>query len=402
MALVTDLELPVLDYLGPDLKGERFHDTMRELSERSWIASSPIGFIVLDREAAAFFLRTRSATFPGMRIAEMFEVPEGPLLEEMRRNILHINGDAHRRLRNLVNPAFTPRAADRWRPAMREFLERLWEPLEGAGSCEFVEAFAKPYPSLTIATVMGAPLEDAPKLQEWSNMIQRQFDPASLMGERELIERACEEFYEWAGALIEKRRGDPGDDLISTLIAAEQDGDRLSEAECMNLVLNVLVGGVDTTQSQLAHGLRVFAAHPEQWELLAAEPERAKATVEELLRYEPITPFTARLLHEPVEYRDVTFPADTIVMVCSFTGNRDGVEGDPEAFDITAERGAAKPLTFGAGIHYCLGANLARAELQEALSFLPQRMPGLALDGEPELGSIHGIYGLERLPIRWT
>jgi cytochrome P450 len=402
MALVTDLELPVLDYLGPDLKGERFHDTMRELSERSWIASSPIGFIVLDREAAAFFLRTRSATFPGMRIAEMFEVPEGPLLEEMRRNILHINGDAHRRLRNLVNPAFTPRAADRWRPAMREFLERLWAPLEAAGSCEFVEAFAKPYPSLTIATVMGAPLEDAPKLHDWSNRIQRQFDPASLTGERELIERACEEFYEWAGALIERRRDDPGDDLISTLIAAEQDGDRLSEAECMNLVLNVLVGGVDTTQSQLAHGLRVFAAHPEQWELLAAEPERATAAVEELLRYEPITPFTARILHEEVEYRDVTFPADTIVMVCSFTGNRDGVEGDPEMFDITSERGDAKPLTFGAGIHYCLGANLARAELQEALGFLPQRMPGLALDGEPELGSIHGIYGLERLPLRWT
>jgi cytochrome P450 len=402
MALVTDLELPVLDYLGPDLKGERFHETMRELRERSWIASSPIGFIVLDREAAAFFLRTRSATFPGMRIAEMFEVPEGPLLEEMRRNILHINGDAHRRLRNLVNPAFTPRAADRWRPAMREFLARLWEPLAGAGSCEFVEAFAKPYPSLTIATVMGAPLEDAPKLHEWSNLIQRQFDPASLMNERELIERACEEFYEWAGALIEKRRKDPSDDLISTLIQAEQGGDRLSQVECMNLVLNVLVGGVDTTQSQLAHGLRVFAAHPEQWELLAAEPERAKPAVEELLRYEPITPFTARILHEQVEYRDVTFPADTIVMVCSFTGNRDGVEGDPELFDISSERGEAKPLTFGAGIHYCLGANLARAELQEALSFLPQRMPGLALDGDPELGSIHGIYGLERLPLRWT
>jgi cytochrome P450 len=401
MALVSDLELPVLDYLGPDLKGERFHDTMRELSGQSWIASSPIGFIVLEREAAAFFLRTRSATFPGMRIAEMFDVPEGPLLEEMRRNILHINGDAHRRLRNLVNPAFTPRAADRWRPAMRGFLERLWKPLAGSHSCEFVEAFAKPYPSLTIATVMGAPLEDAPKLHEWSNLIQRQFDPASLMNERELIERACAEFYEWAGALIDKRRDDPGDDLISTLIAAEQDGDRLSEAECMNLVLNVLVGGVDTTQSQLAHGLRVFAAHPEQWELLAAEPERAKAAVEELLRWEPITPFTARILHEEVEYRDVTFPADTIVMVCSFTGNRDGTEGDPEVFDITAERGDAKPLTFGAGIHYCLGANLARAELQEALSFLPQRMPGLALDGEAELGSIHGIYGLEGLPLTW-
>jgi cytochrome P450 len=249
---------------------------------------------------------------------------------------------------------------------------------------------------------MGAPLEDAPRLHQWSNLIQRQFDPPSLMNERDAIERACEEFYEWAGALIERRKDDPGDDLISTLIAASHEGHRLDDAECMNLVLNVLVGGVDTTQSQLAHGLRVFAEHPDQWELLAERPELAPAAVEELLRFEPITPFTARLLHEEVEYRGVTFPADSIVMVCSFAGNRDGVDGDPEAFDITADRGDAKPLTFGAGIHYCLGANLARAELQEALSFLPARMPGLALDDEPELGSIHGIYGLERLPLRWS
>jgi cytochrome P450 len=285
---------------------------------------------------------------------------------------------------------------------MRQFLAQLWEPLEGSGCCEFVGDFAKPYPSLTIATVMGAPLADAPRLHEWSNLIQRQFDPPSLMNERDAIEHACEEFYEWAGALIERRKDDPGDDLISTLIAASHEGDRLDDAECMNLVLNVLVGGVDTTQSQLAHGLRVFAEHPDQWELLAERPELAPAAVEELLRFEPITPFTARLLHEEVEYRGVTFPADTVVMVCSFAGNRDGVDGDAEAFDISADRGAAKPLTFGAGIHYCLGANLARAELQEALSFLPARMPGLALDDEPELGSIHGIYGLERLPLRWN
>jgi cytochrome P450 len=401
MALVTELELPELDYLAEDLRGERFHEVMNELRARSWLAAAPIGFFVLDREAASFFLRTKSATFPGMKIAELFGVEEGPLLEQMRRNILHVNGDAHRRLRNLVNPAFTPRAADRWRAAMREFLERLWEPLAGAKECEFVGVFAKPYPSLTIATVMGAPLEDAPKLYEWSNLIQRQFDGPSLLNERESIERACAEFYDWAGELIERRRDDPGDDLISTLIAASHDGDRLSDVECMNLVLNVLVGGVDTTQSQLAQALRLFAAHPEQWELLAERPVLAPQAVEETLRYEPITPVTARLLHEEVEYRGVTFPADTVVMVAAFTGNRDGVEGDPDAFDITAERGEAKPLTFGAGIHYCLGANLARAELQEALTFLPARMPALELAGEPELGSIHGIYGLERLPLRW-
>src|SRR5919106_954521 len=402
MAMVTDLELPELDFFSPELRGERFHETMVELSAAGWLATSPIGYFVLDREAAAFFLRTRAATFPGMKIAEMFEVPEGPLLEQMRRNILHINGDDHRRLRNLVNPAFTPRAADRWRPAMRDFLERLWEPLASERRCEFVGAFAKPYPSLTIATVMGAPLEDAPKLYEWSNLIQRQFDGPSLMNERDAIERACAEFYEWAGELIERRREDPADDLISTLIAAEQEGDRLSDVECMNLVLNVLVGGVDTTQSQLAHAVRLFAEHPEQWRLLAERPELAPAAVEEVVRFEPITPFTARLLHEEVEYRDVTFPAGTVVMVCAFTGNRDGVDGEPDEFDIAAERGDAKPLTFGAGIHYCLGANLARAELQEALAFLPARLPGLALDGEPQLGSVHGIYGLDSLPIRWN
>jgi cytochrome P450 len=402
MPAVTDLQLPELDFFSPELKGARFHDEMGRLSEAGWLAASPIGYFVLDREAAAFFLRTRAATFPGMKIAEMFEVPEGPLLEQMRRNILHINGDDHRRLRNLVNPAFTPRAADRWRPAMRDFLERLWEPLSEAGRCEFVGAFAKPYPSLTIATVMGAPLDDAPKLYEWSNLIQRQFDGPSLMNEREAIEQACAEFYEWAGELIERRRADPADDLISTLIAAEQEGDCLSDVECMNLVLNVLVGGVDTTQSQLAHAVRLFAAHPDQWRLLAERPELAPAAVEEVVRYEPITPFTARLLHEEVEYRDVTFPAGTVVMVCAFTGNRDGVNGEPGEFDIAADRGDAKPLTFGAGIHYCLGANLARAELQEALAFLPARMPGLEQDGEPELGSVHGIYGLDTLPIRWT
>jgi cytochrome P450 len=160
----------------------------------------------------------------------------------------------------------------------------------------------------------------------------------------------------------------------------------------------VLVGGVDTTQSQLAHALRMFAEHPDQWELLAREPDRAPQAVEEVVRYEPITPFTARIAMEDVEYRGVTFPEGTVVLVCAHTGNRDG---ESDGFDITGQR-TGKPLTFGAGPHHCLGANLARAEMQEALRFLAPRMPGLALDGEPIYGTIDGIYGIEALPISWT
>jgi cytochrome P450 len=403
MTTVTDLELPEFDYYEDTaLRGERYHERMLELAEQSWLAHSPLAYFVLDREAATFFLRTRSATFPGMKIAELFGVESGPLYEEMRRNILHINGADHARLRQLVNPAFTPRAADRWRPAMRRFVEQLYDAVAADGRCEFVAAFAKPYPSLTIATVMGAPLDDAPRLHHWSNWIQRQFDAPSLMTERETIEQAVEEFYVYCAQLIEQRRSVSGDDLVSTLIAAEEGGDRLSDVECMNLVLNVLIGGVDTTQSQLAHAIRLLAQHPDQWSLLAERPEAlASRAVEEALRFEPITPFTARIMLEDVEYRDVLFPEGTIVMVSAFNGNRDGVEG-PHDFDITADRGSVKPLTFGAGIHYCLGANLARAELQEALTFLAPRMSGLELDGEPEFGSVHGVYGLDSLPVRWA
>ena len=150
--------------------------------------------------------------------------------------------------------------------------------------------------------------------------------------------------------------------MISALIGAEEAGDRLSDDELRNLVLNILVGGVDTSQSQLAHAIRLLAEHPDQWRVLRSDPRGlAAAAVEEALRYEPITPFTARILLDEVEHRGVTFPA---------------------------------------GIHYCVGANLARAEMEEALAFLAERVSSLELDGEPEFGTPSGIYGLERLPLK--
>ncbi len=419
MPRVEELELPTLDYTDPALRGERFHAAMHELRAHGWLAAGPYGYAVLDRESAEFFLRTRSAVFPGMTIAEIFDVREGPLYEEMRRNILHLNGADHARLRSLVNPSLAPRAVERYRPVMRGILEDLFA-LSHGGRCEFVGDFAKPYPSQAIAYVMGAPSEDAPRLHHWSTWIQRQFDAISMTEQKPAIEQAVAEFYEYAWELVRARRASPGDDLISLLIAAEEEGDRLSDVECVNLVLNVLIGGVDTTQSQLAHAVRLLAEHPDQWALLAERPELVPQAVEEALRFEPITPFTARIVVDELTFRDIVFPAGTIVMVCAFTGNRDlpgeaggeaaegdadatgaGASVDPDQFDITADRGRARALTFGAGVHYCLGANLARVELQEALTFLAPRMPGLRFDGEPTFEGITGIYGLAELPLRF-
>jgi cytochrome P450 len=399
MNLVSDLDLPAFDFAAPDSPADRHHAQLAGIRQRGWLARSPLAYIVLDHDAGEFFLRSRKTAFPGRQIAEFFGVASGPLAEHIDANILNLDGEHHRRLRALVGPALTPRAADRWRPAMRGFLADLWARVAADGGCDFAAAVARPYPSLTIATVLGAPHRDAARLHTWSTWVQRQFDIRALEMNRDDIERAVTEVTEYVTGLLEARRAAPGDDLISVLLAARDHGDRLSAAECVQLVVNLLAGGIDTTAGQLAHAIRIFAGHPGQWAMLAGDPGLAPRAVDEVLRFEPVTPFTARICLEQVEFRDVIFPAGTIVAVCAERANREGEGG--EDFDITAAR-AGRLLTFGAGTHYCLGANLARAELEEALAFLAPRAPDLALDGPPQLGGIEGIYGIDKLPVIWS
>jgi len=401
---VTELDLPEFDPADPGLSGWRWHVEANSLLDAGkWLARGPLSLVVLDREAGEFFLRSRSAVFPGKLIADLFGITGGPLRDQIEANIINRNGEDHRRLRSLVNPALTPRAANGWRPAMREILEELGNEL-GGDQFDFVARFSRPYPSQTIARVMGAPALDAQRLYDWSEWIQRQFDPIALSDPetKATIERKVAEFYAWVDPLIEQRRSTPADDLITTLIRTEEEGEKLSDEELRNLILNILVGGVDTTQSQLSHAVRLLANSPAQWQALREDPdELVPRAVSEVIRFEPITPFTARQLTEEVEYRDVTFPAGTVLMVCSFTGNRDPAAfADPLEFDITVEREKTRPLTFGAGIHYCVGANLARAELEEGLRFLAERFESIELNGLTELQSVSGIYGIDRMDLR--
>jgi cytochrome P450 len=402
MALVSDLKLASVDLTGGELAGDTYHQRLAEIAragEVSWLALSPLAYIVLDHESAEFFLRSRSTAFPGREIADLFGVTSGPLREQIDTNILNQQGDRHRRLRSLVGGAFTPRAADRWRPAMRAFLGRLWSAVEARHSCDFVAAVARPYPALTIAAVLGAPEADAPQLQQWSTLVQRQFDIQALGSQLPELERAAVELYDYVEQLLAARDEQQGDDLLSSLLAARDAGDRLTHEECVYLVLNVIAGGVDTTQAQLSHALRMFAAHPDQWEMLRSDLALVPRAVDEVLRFEPITPFTARICRADVEHRGVMFPAGTIVAVCSERGNREQPGG--EEFDIAASRDG-RLLTFGAGAHFCLGANLARAELEEALAFLAPRMRALEPDGRAVLGNLEGIYGIDSLPLRWS
>jgi len=394
MNLVSELDLPVFDYTAPGFAADMYHDQLAAIRRQHWLARSPFAYIVLDLAAGEFFLRSAATAFPGRQLAEYFGVTDGPLATYIDNSIQNLTGEQHHRLRSLVEHAFTSRAADRWRPVMRGFIERLWARVGAYGACDFVPAIAHPYPSLTIATVLGAPHQDAGRLHEWSSWVQRQFDVRAL--ERNLIdiERAVKEVEEYVRALLSARRRDPRDDLISELVRSD-----LGAEECVSLVVNLLAGGIDTTAGQLAHAIRLFAAHPAQWALLAERPVLAAAAVEEVLRFEPVTPFTARICLTDVEHRGVCFPAGTIIAICAERANRETADG--ERFDIVASR-ETRPLTFGAGPHYCLGVNLARAELEEALAFLAPRAPGLALAAQPRLGGVEGIYGIGKLPITWS
>ena len=195
MAAVTELELPRFEYLDPELRGDRFHDTMRELRERSWIAESEFGYFVLDREAAGFFLRSRSAAFPGVQMFELLGITDGPLRDSLSRNILALERRAACAAAQARAPLLHPQGR-RPLPARDARVSRAacGRTSRTAGAATSCADFAKPYPARMIATVVGAPLEDAAELHRLSNLLQSQFDAIALMTRREELEQAADEF----------------------------------------------------------------------------------------------------------------------------------------------------------------------------------------------------------------
>ena len=392
--LVSELDLPSYDHLD-GASGARFHELLGELVAQHWLARGPMGVAILDREVGNAVLRDPRFAFPALELLELQGVTSGPIWDRTADGLMVQDGEPHARLRRQLMPAFTPRATERLRPRLQELVAELWEPVAAAGECEFVSTLAEPLPSRAIAELLDVP-GDAPLLARWSILLQEIFK-FRLDETGASVEAAYDEVRAYVFGKLAERRARPGEDLISVIGASD-----LTDEECVTLICSVISGGTDTTQAQLAHGMRLFAEHPEQWALLAADPSLAPQAAEEVLRYEPITPFTARIAKEDVELRDVTFPTGTVVFVCAATANRDPKAfEDPQRFDITKARDEA-PLTFGFGAHFCIGSNLARAELVETFRYLAPRVKDLRLDGDPVFGPVTGIYAIEKLPIAYA
>jgi cytochrome P450 len=397
MTSVNDLDLPELEVLTLDR--DALLDALDEARARHWLARTPLGYAVMGYDDVTAILRDRRFHSALSLLPSMAGV-EGPVRERQQRSILAMEGDEHNRLRRLASPAFTPRATERLRPFMREVINDLVGPVAPKGRCEFVADICEPYPIPIICELLGAPKQDWKLFSAWATDIFRIFNN-DIANDLSAIQTAMGELDRYVEAMIDQRRKQPADDLLSRLIAVEEEGDRMTTAELVMMTEAVLMAGTDTTRNQLACAVALFARHPEQWKVLADSPDLAPQAVEEVMRHLGTVRSTLRVAAEDIEYRDVVFPAGTLVAASLAGANHDpGLWPDPRTFDITRPASGAPQMTFGSGIHYCLGASLARAELQEALPILATRMPDVRIDGTirwkpPTVG----IWGPQELPI---
>jgi cytochrome P450 len=316
-------------------------------------------------------------------------------------SILGMDPPEHTRLRKLVASAFTVRRVEALRPRVAGIVGELIDALlDQPQPADLVTGFSLPLPTQVICEMLGVPAADLEQFHAWSDVIigdwQRNADE---------IMTALAQLYGYFGALLTTKRARPADDLMSALIAARDDADRLSEEELTVMCCTLLIGGHETTANEINLSLLLLFDHPGEVAKLRADPGLIPGAVEELLRYARLGSLPpTRVTREDVAIGGVLIPAGEQVIPLIGTGNKDpSVFSDPDRFDVT--RDAASHLTFGAGVHHCLGAQLVRVELQEAFRGLISRLPGLRLAvpaSELEFKPGMAIHSLRELPVRWS
>jgi cytochrome P450 len=327
--------------------------------------------------------------------ADRFRLPPG---RQIYQSMLTLDPPDHTRLRTLVNKAFTPTTVSRLRPRIQALVDEILDKAEEEGSLEVIADLAYPLPVTVIAEMLGVPPEDYQIFKDWSATLAANLDPLRAGEMREAAFDARDALSEYLSGIVEKRRARPRDDMISALLAVEESGDVLSHRELLIMCNLLLIAGHETTVNLIGNGLRALLTHPDQLERLRDEPDLIETAVEELLRFDSPVQLTGRVVSEDLEVGGVQMRPGHFVMVLLGAANRDPAQfPDPDRLDLA--RHPNQHLSFGRGIHFCLGAPLARVEGQVAIGSLVRRFPRLRLDGEPVQRDTVTLRGLESLPV---
>ncbi|MDG2308661.1 MAG: cytochrome P450 [Candidatus Binatia bacterium] len=383
---------------------ERPHEVLKELREKCPVhRDRTFDRVVLSRHTdVEDVLRARNYWVDPRK-----SLPDDPVRrfadDDQEPSMLFLDAPDHQRLRNLVSRSFTPRRSEEWRPVVREVAAELLDAVDRAGEREFdlVKALAAPLPAIAIARILGVDPARQESFKAWSEASSAAFfNPFASEEAQRLGEEGYAALEECFLREIASRRETPADDLIGRLVAAEEDGDRLSEQELVTMCNLLLIAGNVTTSDLIGNGTRVLLQHPEALAQIRAAPTRITNAVEEMLRFDPPVTVSGRIASEDTEIDGVEIGARESVTTLLASANRDPAgHPDPDRFDI--DRQDIRLLSFGGGAHLCLGAHLARVEAQEAIGALIARYPNLrAAESEEVWKQVPGFRGLAEFRVR--
>ena len=395
---VFDAGLPIVEY---DLTATpaQIHPQILAAQSLAPVALGPLGPEILSYDLVRTVLRDSRFQVPPGYILAAQGITSGPLWEKVVTSLLGMEGPEHQRVRSVVSKAFTPRAIERLHATIVEVIDEIVEPISRQGHCDVVTDIARPYPVPVICALLGAPREDWQQFSVWADNIFKAFTfPFAADGAPEVM-RNWSELDDYVDDMVARRRHTLTDDLLSDLIRAEHNGDRLNSAELRMLAATLLLAGTDTTRNQVAASIDILCEHPDQWELLRDTPDFAMPAVDETMRHSGISNSLLREVTDDVELAGLLFPAGTMVFANIAAANRDPkVYDNPDHFDI-ARTGLPPILSFGAGVHYCLGANLARLEIAQALKTVTHRLSNPRKVRPAPWKPFFGLSGPTSLPI---
>ena len=322
-----------------------------------------------------------------------------PRRADVPRSLLFLNPPDHTRIRSLVSRAFTPRRVERLRPVVKAMTEELLDPMAEAQECDLIEALAFPLPANVISELVGVPISDRDWLRPLVSDLAATLEPTRQPGEAERAEAASLQVNRYLHDLIDSRRAEPADDLLSGLIAASDGEDRLTQPEVAVTVSLIYAAGFETTMNLIGNLVHTLMRHPDQLARLRADRSLVPAAVDEVLRFEPPVQLDGRYVRADTEIGGHSIPQGHGVLMLLGAANRDpAAVNDPDRFDVG--RREVPMLSFGSGIHYCLGAALARLEGQVVLQALLDRFgTWTPLDGNPPWKRRLTLRGLAKLPV---
>ncbi|HEY1918550.1 MAG TPA: cytochrome P450 [Streptosporangiaceae bacterium] len=392
------MDLPVVDLLSAEYDADPY-GAFRAARQHSWLARAGAGYAVLTNADAKVIMR-----HPDFRVSFAYVDPEVSeyLHKRSESGLMAAGVERHRRLRGVAVRALRPRIMDSLRAPMRSIISSLLDAVVSRDSCDIVQELTDPYPAQVMMPILGVPSQDVPQIDKWATDSVAIFDVARLRTQAAQIEASGREFEAYTRELIAERRHDLGPDLISELIRVQEDeGEKLSEAELLMLVMSLIPAALDTTRGQLGFTLESLVRAPKQWAALVADPSLAPRAVEEGLRYAPAI---SGIMHEVLRdtsHNGFDFPAGSLVGVYPRAVNRDPAAfPDPDTFDISRDPGPQ--YTFGFGPHACLGAQLARIEMTEVLGVLAQRIATWELAGEVTHMPMSSNGNRTSLPVTFT